>query len=77
MITLISEDILNNKKDLVKVSERTKTLKIACALSKEDAVNIMKHCRTLQEIIFDRKSFFQTEDDAKEYLSKWVYLERE
>ena len=71
------EEVIKTKSDLGKVSERAKTLKVDYGLDKEDAVNIMKHCRALQQVVFDRNSFAKTEDDAKEYLGKWVYLDME
>ena len=72
-----NEEILRNKSELGKLSERAKVLRIDCSLNKEDAVNIMKRCRTLEEIVFGYKAFNHTEKDALEYLNKWVYLEKE
>ena len=71
------EEVIKTKGDLGKISERTKILKVDCGLNREDAVNIMKRCRTLQQVVFDYKSFAKTDDDAKEYFGKWVYLDME
>ncbi|MFH1425012.1 MAG: hypothetical protein ABIG20_05100 [archaeon] len=71
----MDEYILANKNDLKNVSERTRTLKISCSLKHQDAADIMKRCRLLEEIIFDHKAFGETEDSAKEYLNKWVFVD--
>ena len=73
----MNEEILRSRSDLNRISERTKTLRVDMPLKKEDAVNIMRRCRTLQEVVFDYKAFAKTEEEAKEYLGKWVYLDYE
>ncbi len=72
-----SEEILRSKTDVGKISERTKVLRVDCGLEKKDAVDIMKRCRTLKEVVFEYNAFNHTEEEALEYLNRWVYLERE
>lgn len=74
---MLNEETLRSKGDLSDLSESTKVLKIGCGLEKEDAVNIMKRCRTLEEVVFESRAFTHTERDALEYLNRWVYLEKE
>jgi len=68
---------IKTKEDLGNLSARTKILKVDCDLNKDDAIGIMQKCRTLEEVIFGRKAFIATDDDAKEYLGKWVFVEME
>ncbi|MFO7872306.1 MAG: hypothetical protein R6U26_01535 [Candidatus Undinarchaeales archaeon] len=71
-----SEETLRKKADVGKISERAKILRVDCGLEKEDAVNIMRRCRTLEEIVFGYNAFNHTEEEALEYLNRWVYLEK-
>ena len=71
------EFILKNKGDLNKVSTRARVLKILCPINKQDAVDIMRNCRTIEEIRFERRAFERTDAEAKQYLDKYVFVEME
>lgn len=70
-------EIIENKKDIGRLSERAHVLKVKCALEHKDAVEITKRCRLLEEVVFNKKAYMQTENDAKEYFNKWFYIEVE
>ncbi len=71
------EFIVKNRADLGKVSTRARVLKIYYPINVQDAVNIMRICRTLEEVVFERNAFARTEQEAKQYLDKWVFVETE
>ena len=71
----MDDNVVTNKNDLKKVSERARTLKVNCGLNHEDAADLMKRCRLLEEVVFDRKAFMETDEAAKEYLNKWVFVD--
>ncbi len=71
------EFILKNKSDLGKVSHRARVLKIHCPINKDDAIEIMKQCRAIEEIKFERRAFERTEQEVKQYLDKYVFVEME
>ena len=68
------EFVVKNKTDLEKVSARAKVLKIHYPIKMQDAVTILKNCRNIEEVQFEKKAFDRTEQEAKEYLDKYVYL---
>lgn len=69
------EFVIKNKGDLEKVSSRARVLKIHYPIKKQDAVSILTQCRNIQEIQFERTAFERTEQEAKQYLDKYVYLD--
>ncbi len=71
------EFVVKNRADLNKVSTRTRVLKIYYPINVQDAVSIMRQCRTLEEVVFDKSSLARTEPEAKQYLDKWVFVETE
>ena len=73
----LDEFVVKNKSDLSKVSSRARVLKIHYPISVQDAVNIMRICRTIEEVVFDKKAFEKTEPEAKQYLDKYVLVDME
>ena len=71
------EFVIKNRGDLNKVSSRARVLKIQYPINVQDAVSIMKQCRTLEEVVFERTAFERTDTEAKQYLDKWVFVETE
>ncbi|HIJ98176.1 TPA: hypothetical protein H1012_01945 [archaeon] len=69
------EFIIKNKTDLEKVSTRATVLKIHYPIKLQDALIIMKNCRNIREIQFEKKAFERTDQDAKQFLDKYVYLD--
>ncbi|HIJ98895.1 TPA: hypothetical protein H1005_03040 [archaeon] len=71
------EFVIKNRTELNKVSSRARVLRIHYPINVQDAVNIMRQCRTLEEVVFERKAFERTDPEAKQYLDKWVFVETE
>lgn len=69
------EFVIKNKTDLEKVSARARVLKIHYPIKMTEALSIMKQCRNIEEIRFERKAFEKTEQEAKQFLDKYVYLD--
>ena len=69
------EFIVKNKTDLEKVSTRAKVIRIHYPIKMQEALAIMKNCRNIEEIQFERKAFEKTEQEAKQFLDKYVYLD--
>lgn len=73
----MDEHVVKTKRDLKKVSERAKKLKVNCVLDRDDATHIMRRCRLLEEVIFDYNAFRRTDPGVKKYLNQWVFVESE
>ncbi len=69
------EFVVKNKRDLERVSDKTRVLRVKCQLDKEDAIQIAKKCRLLEEVVFDKKIFFRADPEAKDYLDKYVFVD--
>lgn len=70
-------EIIENKRDIGRLSERAQLIKVHCPLEHRDAVEITKRCRLLEEVVFSKKSYIQTDEKAREYFNKWFVIDVE
>lgn len=68
-------EVVKEKKDIGKISSKSRKLKVRCELDKKTAVKIMSKCRLLEELEFDPHSFHETDEDVKNYLNRFLYLD--